>query len=188
MQRILFRYLLEKERENDKMSESDFSELKQDLQMIRFEMMNELKQSRDESYRLINHLNHGLLLLGEEVFKNSKLDLVNKYNNFRKQDINHHKLNDKEGRLKAQDGIESQSSSLETNSSSSSSENCTENGVISSSSLNSFDSLNLATNEVNGSSTASLNENKKPDSKGVTFNYDLDIIKEEDDNDLVKKL
>lgn len=72
MQRIVKRFLLHKQRESDEVGEADFDELKQDLQMVRFEMLNDLKRSRDDTARLISNIQSGLLLIGEEVFGNSK--------------------------------------------------------------------------------------------------------------------
>ena len=71
MQRIVKRFLLHKQRESDEVGEADFDELKQDLQMVRYEMMNDLKRYRDENNRLISNIQAGVLLLGEELYKNS---------------------------------------------------------------------------------------------------------------------
>ena len=50
MQRIVKRFLLHKQRETDEVGETDFEELKQDLQMVRYEMINDLKKSREEHH------------------------------------------------------------------------------------------------------------------------------------------
>ena len=68
MQRIVKRFLLHKQRETDEVGETDFDELKQDLQMVRYEMSNDLKRYREENYRLISHIHNGILLLGEYGF------------------------------------------------------------------------------------------------------------------------
>lgn len=94
MQRIVKRFLLHKQRESDEVGEADFDELKQDLQMVRFEMVNDLKKSREETYRLINHLSSGLLLIGDEIFKESKSDNSRKYKEFRNTDSDfYHEFN-----------------------------------------------------------------------------------------------
>ena len=40
MERVIKRFLLHNNRENEDVRESDFDELKQDVQMVRFEMLN----------------------------------------------------------------------------------------------------------------------------------------------------
>lgn len=71
MQRIVKRFLLHKQRESDEVGEADFDELKQDLQMVRYEMLNDLKKSRDDTLKFISHINNGILLIGDELFKES---------------------------------------------------------------------------------------------------------------------
>lgn len=77
MQRIVKRFLLHKQRESDEVGEADFDELKQDLQMVRFEMLNDLKRSRDDTNRLISTMQAGLIIIGDEVFGGSKLSSEN---------------------------------------------------------------------------------------------------------------
>jgi hypothetical protein len=81
MQRIVKRFLLHKQRESDEVGEADFDELKQDLQMVRYEMLNDMKRVREDTTRLVSHLTHGLSLLGDEIFKNNlKVNENNKEN------------------------------------------------------------------------------------------------------------
>lgn len=188
MQRILIRFLLEKERQSDEVGEGDFSELKQDLQMIRFEMLNEMKKTRDDSTRMINHLNNVLIILGDEIFKNSKSDInLNKYLNHKKYEINNlgHKIDvtkNDENKLKIIDSVDTLGLSIEINSSSSS-ENGTES--INSASSDSINSISTNLSDISIFSISSLNENnnKKFENK-IFLNYVLDIIKEEDDDDI----
>jgi hypothetical protein len=189
MQRILIRFLLEKERQSDEVGEGDFSELKQDLQMIRFEMLNEMKKTRDDSIRMINHLNTVLIILGDEIFKNSKSDInLNKYLNHKKYEINNlgHKIdvtkNDENKLNKIIDSVDTLGSSIEINSSSSS-ENGTES--INSASSDSINSISTNLSDISIFSISSLNENnnKKFENK-IVLNYELDIIKEEEDDDI----
>ena len=188
MQRILIRFLLEKERQSDEVGDGDFSELKQDLQMIRFEMLNELKKTRDDSARMIDHLNNVLIILGDEIFKNSKSDInFNKYLNHKKNEINNlgHKIDvtkNDENKLKIIDSvIDTLGSSIEINSSSSS-ENGTESiNSVSSDSINSI-TTNLSDISIFSISSLNENNNKKFENK-IVLNYELDIIKEEDDDD-----
>ena len=189
MQRILIRFLLEKERQSAEVGEGDFSELKQDLQMIRFEMLNEMKKTRDDSIRMINHLNNVLIILGDEIFKNSKSDInLNKYLNHKKYEINNlgHKIdvtkNDENKLNKIIDSVDTLGSSIEINSSSSS-ENGTES--INSASSDSINSISTNLSDISIFSISSLNENnnKKFENK-IVLNYELDIIKEEEDDDI----
>jgi hypothetical protein len=83
MQRIVKRFLLHKQRETDDFGEADFEELKQDLQMVRFEMMNDLKRSREETARLVNHINYGVCLIGEEIFRDSQNENSKKFREFK---------------------------------------------------------------------------------------------------------
>lgn len=74
MQRIVKRFLLHKQRESDEVGEADFEELKQDLQMVRYEMLNDLKRSHEETVRMISHLQAGLVTIGDEIFKDSSTE------------------------------------------------------------------------------------------------------------------
>ena len=82
MQRIVKRFLLHKQRETDE-GESDISEIKQDLQMVRFEMINDLKKTREETLRLVNNIQNGLFLIGEEVFKTSESDAARRFRDYK---------------------------------------------------------------------------------------------------------
>ncbi|CAF3440747.1 unnamed protein product [Rotaria socialis] len=66
MERVIKRFLLHKQREEqDEIREGDFEELKQDIQMLRFEMMNRLDETRDDLARNSLLLNEGVLVVGE---------------------------------------------------------------------------------------------------------------------------
>lgn len=66
MERVIKRFLLHKQREEqDEIREGDFEELKQDIQMLRFEMMNRLDETRDDLSRSSRLLNEGVLVVGE---------------------------------------------------------------------------------------------------------------------------
>ena len=54
--RVSKRFLLHNNRENEEVKESDFDELKQDLQMARFEMLGDVRRIRE------NMLSYGLML------------------------------------------------------------------------------------------------------------------------------
>lgn len=84
MQRIVKRLLLHKQRENDDFNDLDFDELKQDLQMIRYEMNNDSKKAREEIIQVLNHINLGIKIIGEEVFKSDiNTDLAKKFKEFK---------------------------------------------------------------------------------------------------------
>ncbi|CAF0823158.1 unnamed protein product [Rotaria sordida] len=66
MERVIKRFLLHKQREEqDEIREGDFEELKQDIQMLRFEMMNRLDETRDDLTKNSLLLNEGVLIVGE---------------------------------------------------------------------------------------------------------------------------
>jgi hypothetical protein len=88
MQRIVKRFLLHRDRDSEDVNEMDFDELKQDLQMIRYEMNNDLKKSRDETTRILKHVNSGLLLLGEQLFRDCQSsDLLDRYYQFKSTEL-----------------------------------------------------------------------------------------------------
>ncbi|CAF4468612.1 unnamed protein product, partial [Adineta steineri] len=66
MARVIKRFLLHKQREEqEEIREGDFEELKQDVQMLRFELLNRLDSTRDDLYKNSHLLNEGVLLVGE---------------------------------------------------------------------------------------------------------------------------
>jgi hypothetical protein len=66
MNRVIKRFLLHKQREEqEEIREGDFEELKQDIQMLRFEMLNRLDETRDDLYKSSHLLNEGVLIVGE---------------------------------------------------------------------------------------------------------------------------
>jgi hypothetical protein len=92
MQRIVKRFLLHKQRESDEINELDLDELKQDLQMIRYEMNNDSKRAREEIKELLNFMNNGIKLIGEYVFQNINEmnydgDLRKKFNDFKNNEF-----------------------------------------------------------------------------------------------------
>ena len=87
MQRIVKRFLLHKQRENDDIGELDFDELKQDLQMVRYEMNKDLKKSIDETLILIHHISTGLIIIGDEIFSRKDNENSNKFKEYRSTDF-----------------------------------------------------------------------------------------------------
>jgi hypothetical protein len=96
MQRIVKRFLLHKQRETDEVGDVDFEELKQDLQMVRYEMMNDLKRNRDETLRFVSQIQTGLLIMSDEFFKDSSSDNAIRYREFKASEIDanndHHSI------------------------------------------------------------------------------------------------
>ena len=87
MQRIVKRFLLHKQRESDDVKESDFDELKQDLQMVRFEMLNDIKKSEEETLKYISLIHNGVAIIGDEILKDVEdVALTSKFKEFKQYD------------------------------------------------------------------------------------------------------
>ena len=65
MERVAKRFLLHNNRESEEVKESDFDELKQDIQMTRLEMLHDLKNNKENLWRYTGVLHRGLCILGE---------------------------------------------------------------------------------------------------------------------------
>jgi hypothetical protein len=66
MGRVIKRFLLHKQREEqEEIREGDFEELKQDIQMLRFELLNRLDETRDDLYKNSHLLNEGVVVVGD---------------------------------------------------------------------------------------------------------------------------
>ncbi len=77
MERVIKRFLLHNNRENEDIRESDFDELKQDVQIVRFEMLNYLRQNKEDAAKYTSILHNGLLTLGDFVcssMQNSEIE------------------------------------------------------------------------------------------------------------------
>lgn len=68
MGRVVKRFLLHNNRENEDIRESDLDELKQDVQMIRFEMLSSLKNNKEDTLKYITLLHNGISILGDYIF------------------------------------------------------------------------------------------------------------------------
>ena len=77
--RIVKRFSLYKQREKDEVGDVNFEELKQDLQMVRFEMLNDLKRSREETIRMVSQLHTGVALIGEEIYRGQDNEASRKF-------------------------------------------------------------------------------------------------------------
>ncbi|CAF1249920.1 unnamed protein product, partial [Didymodactylos carnosus] len=68
MERVVKRFLLHKQREEQaEIREGDFEELKQDVQMLRFEMMNRLDETKEELLKTSSLLNDGVMYVCEQL-------------------------------------------------------------------------------------------------------------------------
>lgn len=66
MSRVIKRFLLNKQREEqEEIREGDFEELKQDIQMLRIEMLHQLDKTREELCTHGQLLNEGVVVVGE---------------------------------------------------------------------------------------------------------------------------
>lgn len=86
MERVTKRFLLHNQREKEDIKESDFDELKQEVQMVRFEMTNEIVTFKENLLRYTSILHTGLSLFGDFfVHKTSRLteESVRKFFSFR---------------------------------------------------------------------------------------------------------
>jgi hypothetical protein len=66
MERVKKRFLLHKQREEqEEIREGDFEELKQDIQMLRFELLHRLDEARGDLRKNSQLLNDGVLIIGD---------------------------------------------------------------------------------------------------------------------------
>ena len=86
MERVAKRFLLHNHRETEEVKESDFDELKQEVQMVRFEMGNDLLMIKENLARYAFMLHRGVSLLGDYFLKkeqNYNENIVNNFQRFR---------------------------------------------------------------------------------------------------------
>jgi hypothetical protein len=83
MQRIIKRFLLRSQREKEKGDEGDAEQIKQDLQMFRFEMHNDLKRARLNSLKSLAVIHGGISVMGDEALKTSKTETIEKFSSFK---------------------------------------------------------------------------------------------------------
>lgn len=68
------RFLL-RQRESEK-REGGIEEIKQDLQMVRFEMHNDLKKSGKNSLKSLHNLHNGVAIMGDQIMNNSSNNVL----------------------------------------------------------------------------------------------------------------
>jgi hypothetical protein len=83
MQRIIKRFLLRSQREKEKGDEGDAEQIKQDLQMFRFEMHNDLKRTRMSSLKSLAVIHDVISVMGDEALKSSKTEAIEKFSSFK---------------------------------------------------------------------------------------------------------
>ena len=67
MERVAKRFLLHNNRESMKVTENDFDELKEDVLMVKYDMMNDLKKVRENMTRYASIVHSGITLLGNKL-------------------------------------------------------------------------------------------------------------------------
>jgi len=75
MERVARRFLLHNRRENEDVKESDFDDLKQELNMAKFEMLNNSKLIKENIKDYESVLRKGFNLLGQYFFSNDDTEL-----------------------------------------------------------------------------------------------------------------
>ena len=84
MERVIKRLLLHNNREDDEIKESDFDELKQDVQMIRYDVMNGLKSTKEDALKYVKMFHNGISLLGDFLFETKADDnLLSDFANYK---------------------------------------------------------------------------------------------------------
>jgi hypothetical protein len=76
--------LLRNQKEKEDIKSVDVDELKQDLQMVRYEIHNDLKKAKINSLKTMNRLHSNVSLVGEEFLKETKDEtLAEKFDDFK---------------------------------------------------------------------------------------------------------
>jgi hypothetical protein len=72
MERVIKRYLMHNQGDSDDPKQNEFDDIKQDLQTLRYEIINDMKKTREDNSRNMNIINGGLQFVSEEILNNSK--------------------------------------------------------------------------------------------------------------------
>ena len=83
MKRVIKRFLLYNAKDNNDLQEKNFEELKQDLQMMRYEINNDIKRMRTDAYKQSSLLHIGLGIMGEELLKNSNNRVKHRFRSYK---------------------------------------------------------------------------------------------------------
>lgn len=71
MERVVKRFLMHNQNDIDDPRQNEYDGFKQDLQVIRYEMMNDVKKGREENLRNMFIINTGLEFVSEEIAKSN---------------------------------------------------------------------------------------------------------------------
>ena len=83
MARVVKRFLLHNNRENEEIKESDFDELKQDVQTVRFEVLNDLNNVKDNATEFAHMVHSGISDLNDYLAKlNKNYEIEQKFKEF----------------------------------------------------------------------------------------------------------
>ena len=81
--------MLHNNRDNEEIRESDFDEIKQDVQIVRFEMLNNLRQTKEDISRYVYVIHNGISLIGEYLFDSARnTDLAINFKSFQSYEKN----------------------------------------------------------------------------------------------------
>jgi len=74
MERVVKRFLMHNQNELDP-KQNEYDGLKQDIQIIRWEMMNDVKKAKEENYRNMQVATCGLEFLADEIVQSNSFKL-----------------------------------------------------------------------------------------------------------------
>lgn len=69
MERVVKRYLMYNQGDVDDVKQNEFDGIKQDLQLMRVEIRNDMKKSRDDTIRNMFIINNGIQFIAEELME-----------------------------------------------------------------------------------------------------------------------
>ncbi|RMZ99071.1 hypothetical protein BpHYR1_036937 [Brachionus plicatilis] len=67
MERVVKRYLMHNQGDSDDPKQNDFEDMRQDLQQVKYDIVNDLKKTREESLRNAFTINNGIQYIAEEL-------------------------------------------------------------------------------------------------------------------------
>lgn len=71
MERVVKRFLMHNQNDIDDPKQNEFDGFKQDLQLIRYEMMNDVKKAKEENMKNMFVINTGLEFVAEEIARSN---------------------------------------------------------------------------------------------------------------------
>mgnify|MGYP001810981211 CR=1 FL=1 len=94
MERVVKRFLMHNQGDSDDPKQNEFDDLKQDLQLLKYDMLNDLKKSREDNMRNMFIINGGIQFLAEEILSNNinKDNLDSAFARYRELLNNHHNM------------------------------------------------------------------------------------------------